>query len=68
MKQPTPRHELLLDAAAIAVLLVWIASSVRAYWLGDYAGLQLTTPVALIVAAGLFAPTIIRRNGERGDE
>lgn len=48
------------------MLLVWIAASVRAIALSDYEGLQIVTPVVLLVVGGLFGSTVLRRrNGAK---
>ena len=50
------------DIAAVVVLGVWAGFSVAAAVTGDYTGLQLVTPIMVILAGALF---VIKRNGRR---
>ena len=49
------------DIAAVVVLGVWAGFSVAAALTGDYTGLQIVTPIMVIIAGALF---VAKRNGK----
>lgn len=52
----------LYDLAAYAVVVIWSIVASIATITGDYTGLQLVTPVMLVLAGALF----VIRNGRNG--
>lgn len=45
----------LTSTAAMIVLAVWVATTVDGMLTGDYEGLQIVTPIVVILAGWLFA-------------
>lgn len=59
-----PNHKL-TNLAAIVVLAVWVSTVVDGMLTGDYEGLQIVTPIVVILAGWLFARDFIVSAQER---
>lgn len=51
------------DLVGLSTVAVWIVSCLNGMITGDYQALQIVTPVALVVVTSLFAPSLLKRNG-----
>lgn len=54
------------EAAAIAILAVWVLASLVGEVSGDYHAFDVATPVMVILAGALFAHGITRRRNGNG--
>lgn len=55
------------EGVAVVVLVVWIGASARALITADYKGMEIVTPIVMMIVAALYGTSLLRQN-RNGDE